>query len=266
MTYTAMGRARRTLNRFMSDVMEGWKEDRAKGHYRIDNNVGDIIDDYDYGNSDINSVYSPNRRFSEIIRKPQQNILVKKIDPKLTGVVDMLKNLQPKTNSTRKNNDPIVATKWETSNHPKNIFIPQNVNRSFPDQHLVENLKPLPLTLGKRNAKQFMPSPLPAPKVAPVYKTDRIDHSHLPKFEDLPPADFSFIKHGVHHHIHDLRKHKLPLPKKHVEWISADFADTILSAFGLSTPGRSVKHTIAKCSKIYILQAVIRFIRTALVG
>lgn len=291
MSYTAMGRARRMVNNFMSDFMDGWKEDRAHAQYRIGNEVGTLSEDYDYQSSDINAVYGPNRRFSEIIQKPKENILVQKMDPKLIGVVDMLKKLEPKTNSSLKSDvKPSVETQgWKTVQHSQNILASPFLNRSSPAQYLRSPSGVSPIVVAdkttsgkrelrnmreeKRNYNQFVvknnvPPRFSIPKNNPVYKIDRIGYvpSNLPKLQDLPPADYSFVKNGVHHHIHDLRKNKIPLHSKKTEWISADFADTIMSLLGLTHPGRSVKHSATKCTKIYALQFVLRFIRSAFVG
>lgn len=281
-----MGRARRMVNGFMSDFMEGWQEDRANEQYRIGNKAAEITanDYFDYQSSRINAVYSPNRRINEFIGNSPENVLVKKVDSKLIGVVEMLKNLQPKNKSKTTSAENFIDG-IESQNYSHIIPTANNA-----DQYLWENSRDVILSSSKLGGEKkvakrsapvlptiFVPPPqsqqLPEFNKSPflpltpaskrVYNTVS---AALPKFEDLPPADYSYVKNGVHHHVHDLRKNKSPRPSKKGEWLSFDFEDAILSVMGLSHPGRSVKHSAAKCSKIYIFQVILRFIQTALVG
>lgn len=277
MTYTAMGRARRMVNGFMSDFMEGWQEDRAKEQYRIGSKAAEITaDDYfDYQSSRINAFYSPNRRVNEFIENSSESILVKKVDPKLSGVVEMLKNLQPKEKSNITSEPFNYSHKLSMASSAKNnsgdeIKIAFRDHRSVQVERLSTYFVPPPLSQQRLEVNKKTPSlsynTEETPVTKPVYKIKRIGNSPFPKFEDLPPADYSYVKNGVHHHIHDLRKNKSPRPSKKGEWLSFDFEDAILSVMGLSHPGRSVKHSAAKCSKIYIFQVILRFVQTALVG
>lgn len=108
--------------------------------------------------------------------------------------------------------------------------------------------------------------PPPAASYGPPPSESYGTPSKLPKFNELPPADYSYYKDGTHYHVHDLRKNKGPIPVKGGGWLSIDFEEAILSALGLSNPGRSHAPTVTKCSKIYIFNAILRFFQTALIG
>lgn len=93
------------VNHFMHDFWDGYAEDQST-RYRVSNKVEEMTADdyYDYRNSQVQSNYGPFRRVGDFAANiPENAPLVQKSDPLVANVVEMLKNLQPKTNVSRAN-------------------------------------------------------------------------------------------------------------------------------------------------------------------
>jgi hypothetical protein len=287
-TYTAMGRARRFVSGFMQDFMQGFVEERSKDHHRIGDKVAATTADdyYDYQSNQGYSNYGPYRRISDFPNNSPQNVpLVEKSNPQLNNVVEMLKNLQPKTNVS----DFVIRLARHLSSQPRK---PNNVQqfrfvsddgdeiRYFAKNHqrdaakvsgnttkpAISEAKESKVDAVVVEGRSSVASNNAAPVVERAYNYGPPSKG-LPSYNELPPPDYSYYKNGIHHHVHDLRKNKGPLPGKGSGgWLKFDFEEAILSALGLSQPGRSIKPTVTKCSKIYAFRAILRFFQTALIG
>lgn len=268
-TYAAMGRAKRLVSGFMEDFMTGFAEQRSKDqHHSISEKVAATTADdfYNFQDNEAHSNYGPFRRVSN----HDDNVpLVEKTNPQLSSVVELLKNLQPKANVS----DFVIRLARHIKNQPRK---PNNVQqfrfvsddgdeiRYFAKQHQrdeakasVNTTKPINdvvearSSVGSNDKRAYSYGPPP---------------SGLPSFNELPSADYSYYKQGTYYHVHDLRKDKKPAPVKGGQWLKFDFEEAILSAMGVSHPGRSLKPTVAKCSKIYAFNFVLRCVQTLLLG
>lgn len=239
----------------MYNFWEGYAEEESNAHYRISSKVADMsaADYYHYKNNII--YYVPHRRDGNYVRfVPENAPIVEKANTKLVNVVEMLKNLQPKANIS----DFVIPL----ANHIKTqARKPHNASHFYivsdKDEIEYDNV-----VKGRSSVE--------------VLKKPNIDRTgfditlpNLSPFIDLPP-DYTFYENGVYHHIHDLRNEKGHYSKKNKRrsgvWLSFDFEDAILTALGLSHPGRSIKPSVVKCSKIYAFQVVIRFIQSIFLG
>jgi hypothetical protein len=304
-TYAAMGRARRMVSSFMHDFMHAFKQEINNDHHRISSKVAQTTAD-DYYDYQSNQVYptrgpalQPFRRVGTHASNLPENVplIEKTVNPDLLNVVDMLKHLQPKANATefgirlarhlksqpRKLNsaqqfrfvnddgDDIRNVHNETNATESRAF-----NGNYP-QRGPQPLGPPPIGLQPLRQQQLGPQPLGHQPFGPQ-PIDRTFSSHgaphgLPTLNNLPPADYTYYKHGTYHHVHDLRKNKGSYPPKEHHghshkggWLAFDFEDAIMQALGLARPGRASLPSIAKCSKIYVFQAILRFFQKTLVG
>lgn len=277
------------ISSFMYNFWEGYADEQSNTHYRISNKVADMTADdyYDYKSNQAYPEYGPFRRdgnYANIV--PEKAPLVQKSNPQLVNVVEMLKNLQPKTNVSDFVTRPARHMKSQPQT-PHNVHQFRVVNddgdeiRYFSKTHRHDEAKndgntaKPAISENKADAVVEGRSSM-ASNVGPITKpnVDRIGFDvlppGLPSFSELPEADYTYYENGVYHHVHDLRHEKGYYPQKKKRgsggWLSFDFEDAILSALDLSHPGRSVKPTIVKCSKIYAFQVVLRFIQSAFVG
>lgn len=277
------------ISGFMYNFWEGYAEEQSNIHYRISNKVADMTaeDYYDYKSNQAYPQYGPFRRDGNYDKiAPENAPIVEKSNPQLVNVVEMLKNLQPKANVS----DFVIRLARHIKSQPRK---PHNVQqfrilnadgdeiRYFSKNHRHDKAK------DDGNATKPAISEIKADVIAegrssvasnvgPISKprVDRIGFDvlppGLPPFSELPPADYTYYEGGTYHHVHDLRYEKGHYPKKKKRgsggWLSFDFEDAILTALGLSHPGRSVKPSVVKCSKIYAFQVVIRFIQSAFGG
>lgn len=282
-TVSALGRARRMISGFMYNFWEGYADEQANAQYRISSKVADMTaeDYYDYKNNEVrDGAYGPFRRDGNYANiKPENVPIVEKLNPKLTNVVEMLKNLQPKANAS----DFVIRLIRHMKSPPNNIhqfhFVNDDGDKIKYHRHDEARddeiaIRPA-INETKVNTVEKGRSAM-ASNLGPVTKpiVDRIGFDvippGLPSFSELPSADYTYYENGVYHHVHDLRHIKGHYPQKKKRnsggWLSFDFEDAILTALGLSHPGRSVKPSVIKCSKIYAFQAVLRFIQSAFVG
>lgn len=281
-----MGRARRMVNGFMHDFWRGYAEEKEKEQYRISSKVADMTADdyYEYKNSQLHSSYEPFRRVDTYAGNLPENVpIIQKSNPQIANVVEMLKNLEPKANIT----DFIVRLARHIKSQPQKPHNAQQFRfvsddgdeiRNFSNHHrrnetkVVNNVTKPTIKATKadgvvvegRSVVASNIRPFPVPNVDRVYQNGPPEG--LPSFNELPPADYSYYKNGVHHHVHDLRKEKGTYPVKGGGWLSVDLEENILSALGLSHPGRSVIPSVLGCSKSYALQVVFRFFKKVFFG
>lgn len=273
----AMGRARRMVSGFMQDFLHGFIEEQSKDHNRISNKVAETTADdyYDYQRKQEFPVYGPFRRVGDHASNLPENVpIVEKLNPQLENVVDMLKNLQPKGNIS----DFVIRLARHIRSLPRN---PNNAQqfyngdeiRYFTKQHHRDearadgnatkpSISKVDVIVAGRSSLSSNRMPIAQPNI------DRIAHVQgpppgLPSYNDLPPADYSYYENGIHHHVHDLRKDKRTPAVKGGGWLAFDFEETILQALGLSHPGRSVKPSVVKCSKLYIFNVILRWFQTS---
>lgn len=274
------------VNGFVHDFWRGYADEKEKEQYRISNKVADMTADdyYEYKSNQIHSNYGPFRRVDKFAGNRPENVpIIQKSNPQLVNVVEMLKNLQPKANLT----DFVVRLARHIKSQPRKPHNAQQFRyvsddgdeiRYYSKLHRHDEKKAVGnatkpaistseaegVTVEGRSSVGSNILPFATPNV------DRISQKYgppegLPSFNELPPADYSYYKDGVHHHVHDLRKEKGTYPIKGGGWLKIDFEEAILSALGL-TQGRSAKPSIVKCSKVYAFQAVLRFFQTAFLG
>lgn len=106
------------VNHFMHDFWDGYAEDQST-RYRVSNKVQEMTADdyYDYRNSQVHSNYGPFRRVGDYTANiPENAPLVQKSDPLVANVVEMLKNLQPKTNVS----DFVIRLARQLNYRPRN--------------------------------------------------------------------------------------------------------------------------------------------------
>lgn len=334
-THAVMGRARRMVSGFMNEFWRGYADRQQEDHHRISNKVAaTTADDYvDYQYQSFPSV-QPFRRLGEHANNLPQNVRLSQnvrlphiefkpnekpdavgipASPLVSRVVDMLKNLQPKTvgvvaNLARQVTSQSSATIIDDKEKETDVFNNDDVNEmptvikgmSVNPPPGYPQYKKLPtadysffkdgayhhvhdLRYGKESGgekvksspkalpRSFDRAPAPNPPFSaaqPQQPVDRVMYVHgtppgLPKYDNLPPADYSYVKNGVHHHVHDLRKNKpeYPAAESKSGWLMADMEDTILQVMGLSNPGRAVEPSVFKCSKVYIFQKLLRIIQ-----
>lgn len=282
-TYTAMGRARRFLGNFMQDFMQGFVEERSKDHYRISDKVAATTADdfYDYQNNQVYSNYGPYRRVGNNAENLPENVpLAEKSNPQLNNVVEMLKSLQPKANVS----DFVIRLARHIKSQPRKPNNAQQFRfvsddgdeiRYFAKNHQRDAAKATgnatKPTISETSDGKVDDVVVEARSSVASNDAERAYHygpppQGLPTYNELPPPDYSYYKNGIHHHVHDLRKDKSHPPVKGGGWLKFDFEEAILSALGLSPPGRSIKPSVSKCSKIYIFNAILRFFQTSLIG
>lgn len=227
---------------------------------------------------------------------------VEKSNPLVANVVEMLKNLQPKkkvddfvNKLARKftggrltfrhgDNDNEIGD-FAKPHHDDGAKVNKNTTLSSisngngddppPGEPRNSKISPDDFALFKRDASRDVNNGegrnLAPPNLKPMQQHLTIDRAGfvygapqgLPTYNHLPPADYTYVKDGVHHHVHDLRKNKPHYPPSDSHsskggWLSADFEDTILEVMGLSDPGRSAAPSVLKCSKVYVFQKVLR--------
>lgn len=273
------------ISGFMYNFWEGYAEEQSNIHYRISNKVADMTADdyYDYKSNQIYPEYGPFRRdgnYASVV--PEKAPIVEKYNPQLVNVVEMLKNLEPKSNVS----DFVIRLARHIKSQPlkpQNVQLFRVINGDGEEIRYFSKNHHHDMAEKDGNAAKPAISEIKADvvnegrsSVASNTKpnVDRIGFDviqpGLPSFNELPTADYTYYEDGVYHHIHDLRHIKGHYPQKKKRgsggWLSFDFEDAILTALGLSHPGRSVKPSIVKCSKIYAFQVVIRFIQSAFGG
>lgn len=291
-SHAVMGRARRMVSGFLNDFWQGYANSQSSDdQYRISNKVADTTADdyYDYQSS--NKVYGAFRRNGQqqAANFVEKAPIVEKVNPQLFNVVDMLKNLQPKMNVS----DFVIRLARNIKFQPQN---PHNVQqfrtvsdefKYFPSNHQRDETKAtgnaakpptseinrdkvIPDNLVVVDGRSFVQSGFKT-NVSQIATKKLFDLAPgpppgLPSYNELPPADYSYYKGGIHHHVHDLRKDKGSYPSqvKGGGWLAFDFEDVILQALGLSNPGRSIKPSVVKCSKAYIFNVILRFVQTTL--
>lgn len=273
-THAVMGRAQRLMSGFMQDFMQGFIEERSKDHYRISDKVAATTADdfYDYQNNQVYSNYGPYRRVdNRADNMPESVPIIEKSNPQLNILVEMLKNLEPKANVS----DFVTRLARHIKFQPRKLNNAQQFRfvsddgdeiRYFAKQHQRDAAKAI------GNATKSTISEANSGEAEARSASERA-YSYgppppgLPTYNELPPADYSYYKDGVHHHVHDLRKNKqYSRPVKGGGWLNFDFEEAILSALGLGNPGRSIKPSVTKCSKVYVLNAILRFFQTSLLG
>lgn len=293
MTHAMMGRARRMVSGFMEDFWQGYSDNQSNDHYRISNKVAQTTAD-DYYDYQSKHAFTPFRRVGNHAANLPENVpIVEKLNPKLVNVVDMLKNLQPKANVS----DFVIRLARHLKSPPRKPNKTQQFRfvsddgdeiKYFAKQRHGEATKAIgnatkpaisSTSDGKvdvvgrssiaSNVRLVARPPVARPPVERVFDLEPSGPPPgLPSFDELPPADYTYYENGVHHHVHDLRKNKdkREPPVQGGGWMAFDFEDTILQALGLANPGRSVKPSVAKCSKIYVFNVLLRFIQTSLLG
>lgn len=294
-THAVMGRARRMVSGFMDDFWKGYVSSQSsEDHYRISNKVADTTADdyYDYQSS--NKVYANHDAFRRNGQQkadnfPEKAPIVEKVNPQIFNVVDMLKNLQPKANVS----DFVIRFARHIKFQPQSSLNVKQLRTVSDDGDRIKNFSsnqhdeakatgntakpPTSKINGSKvnandvvviNGRSFVQSGF-KPNMSQIASKKVFDLAlgpppGLPSFNELPPADYSYYKGGVHHHVHDLRKDKGSYPSqvKGGGWLAFDFEDVILQALGLSNPGRSMKPSVVKCSKAYVFNVILRLIQT----
>lgn len=292
-THAMMGRARRMVSSFMQDFMQGFIEEQSSNdHYRISNKVAQTTADdyYDYQAKHANTNYGPFRRVGEFVGNLPENVpIIEKSNPKLDNLVQMLKNLQPKANVTdfvirlarniksqprRPNNvqqfrivsddgDEIKYFTKHRHNDESKVELKAEVVTVRPAMNKTVAIKSGTVTEGRSSVSSNVRQ-VAQPKIERVGLSYGPPPAGLPTFNDLPPPDYTYFKDGVHHHIHDLRKDKKPLPVKGGGWLTVDFEDAILSALGLSPRAHLVQPTVKACGKSYVIAFIFRTIQMTL--
>lgn len=284
-TYTAMGRARRFISGFMHEFMQGFVEERSKdqyNHHRISDKVAATTADdyYDYqSNQGYYSNYGPFRRVGNHADNLPENVpLVEKSNTQLNNVVEMLKHLQPKANVSEfviRLARHIKSRPRKPNNAQQFRFVSDDGDeiRYFAKHHQRDSAKEAGnATKPTISETNDVVDEARSSAESNVGAVEERAYSYgpppkgLPSYSELPPPDYSFYKNGIHHHVHDLRKDKSHPPVKGGGWLKVDFEEAILSALGLSHPGRSIKPSVTKCSKIYTFNVILRFFQTSLLG
>ncbi|CRL01347.1 CLUMA_CG014227, isoform A [Clunio marinus] len=297
-----MGRARQMLSGFMQEFRNGFIEGQSYDDYRISSKVAETTADdyYDYHRNQAYMQYGPFKRVGNHATNLPENVkIVNKSDPKLIDALEMLKNLQPKRNTSELVNRlarHLKSLKLKSNNDQQFRFVNDdgdevkyfpkynqrhddadkiNNKNSTVSNSTVENNKNITkasdgVVVEARSSPKMKISQTAQPKIGYAYGPP----AGLPTYNQLPPPDYSYYKDGVYHHVHDLREEKhVPSASSHHSssnggggWLGFDFEDTILSALGLEPPGRSSEPSVSKCSKGYIFGIFIRYLQTALVG
>lgn len=297
-----MGRARRFVSGFVSDFMQGFMNQQHQqeyDQYRVSSKVADMTaqDYYEYQASNQFETHvdpqvdGPFRRVGDHAANLPENVpTTEKLDPMLDNVVEMLKNLQPKANISdfvirmarhiksqpRKSNnahqfrfvsDDGDDIRYFSKNHK---FDDEKDETASPVINRTSEVKTSPVDrVDVSEARLFNKQQQQQKPIRPYPQTHGYSYSGpppgLPSYNELPPADYTYYKNGVYHHVHDLRKNKKSIPVKGGGWLKFDFEDAILNVLGLGT-ARSAKPTVVKCSKNYIFHVILRCIQTALLG
>ncbi|KAG5676712.1 hypothetical protein PVAND_006525 [Polypedilum vanderplanki] len=223
-TYNAIGRAKRAFGGFVQDFMQGYQESQHQGYYaqqRISNNIADSSAD-DYVDY-------------------QSRVNIEKYN-KLRRNDEYPQQVQPEMNFQQ--TDPKVVLLADFLKNLKPKAVPQARNLNTTSQNVTSE------------GRNFNYQPNAQRRVLVSGKPDG-----LPDFNELPPADYSYWKNGVFHHVHDLRAGAKKQFKRGL-W-STDFEDKILSAMGLLPPGKSltIVPKIEACAKNYALAIVFRHLQ-----
>ncbi|KAL7041804.1 hypothetical protein ACKWTF_000900 [Chironomus riparius] len=286
-TYATLGNARKQMSTFMEDIMRGFTQSYYNADQQvISAKVAQTTDDdyYDYQqnyqqNQMMTQDYGPSRRIgkyeSEIYPENQQNVrVIEKADPKLVPIVDMLKNLQPKVNQ----NDGFIiryarALNSYLSDEEKKLYVNKDKIRKYPKKHQHESTRKMNETsAGSVNSSSINEGR----SMGDEFSNNRRVlvpgvPSGLPSYEELPPADYTYVKNNVVHHVHDLRNGKNPRPKRTFMdgFFSGNVEEKILNWMGYPRPDRSFgayKPTIADCVKGYGSSIVMRHVHMLLFG
>lgn len=306
-SYAMMGQARKAMSGFMGEFWRGYQEKvhQDDHHHRISDKVAqttaaDYIDYQSYRIAPQSNYISPEfRRVGAFTNNlPENAPLIEKTNPQqLNSVVEMLKNLQPKGNASRFGRNLNPQPQKLNSAQQHHILTDEGEDIIFLAKPGAEEKTAKSAAEETAESRAFAPkhnppmAGLPPAERAYSYAPPK----NIPILKSLPPADYTYVKHGVYHHVHDLRKNKARYPQStkidyknlisegpgpnHISqgghggqssgkggWLKFDMEEAIMTALGLSHPGRSIKPTIAKCSKIYIFQVILRFFQKLFIG
>ncbi|XP_070507062.1 uncharacterized protein [Chironomus tepperi] len=287
-TYATLGNARKMMTNFMEDVMRGFTESYYNSNQEVISakvaQPTTYDDYYDYQqNQMMTQDYGPSRRIgkheSEIYPENQQNVqVIEKADPKLVPIVDMLKNLQPKVNQ----NDGFIiryaralnSYSQYLSDEEKKLYVNKDKIRKYPKKHQHEStIKMNETSVGSVNSSSINEGR----SMGNEFSNNRRVlvpgvPAGLPSFDELPPADYTYVKNNVVHHVHDLRNGNNQRPKRYFfmdGFFSGNVEEKILSWMGYPRPDRSFgafKPTIADCVKAYGSSIVMRHVHMLLFG
>lgn len=279
-----MSRASRMINGFMGDFWHGYADGRQQQtyekqynnpEYRISNKVAAMTADdyYDYRAHQVLQNLGPFRRVGGPSSGFSENAPpVEKYDPEVLNAVEMLKTLEPKPNASEfvtRFARHLKSQPQLTSNAQRFRIVSDdgiNVRYFIKNRHSLRSkgnaTKPAIIVDGR--AYGLVPPPLKSDRLGFEDLEPQSGAPHgLPSFNNLPPADFTYFEDGVYHHVHDLRQNKGPHNEKGGGgWI--DFEDVILQALGLSQARAAP--TMGSCAKGYVLNMILRFFQTSLLG
>lgn len=292
MTYSVMGRARRMVTGFMQEFYSGFQEAQYKDSNRISGQVAEMTADDYYDYQRTNVIQGPFRRVSDFAGNIPENVPVIYKHPKLNNVVEMLKNLQPKANSTpepfriryaRHLQNAMLQYKPKSNNTQqfRIASVDDDEIKTFTNKQqreiakIMESTeKPAPIIDKVNDGKVFVEGRSSVSTNVQARNNDIARRAYftggpppgLPTFDELPPADYHYYKNGVHHHVHDLRKDKHP--PRGGGWLSFNFEDIILQQLGLAPPGKSLAGgpSALKCSKIYAVGVAWRWLQGSLLS
>ena len=302
-TYRMMGTARRMMTNFVYDFYQGFMEEQMRDHHRISNKVAETtaedFENYQYeyypdykemGPHASNlpkpfySVYNNNNNNQQQQSHPNQ---------RMDDIVNMLKNLEPKTKRNAKSND----MRGNTVNHQtlnqfrivqkdgddiKKFSInyhddTANKVNGTSNNGTIQNVKEDTNNKRQTDAKVVVESRSVVSKNGVTRRGDNlIDRQYIgglprdPYHEGYqqhafaPPENIyhypSEPSNGAHYYTHETsNNNNYDHPKP--GWLSFNFEDIILEKLGLAPPGKSAKGSgIMKCSQFYIVSALWRAI------
>lgn len=195
-----MGRAQRMIGNFMQDFVQGFMENRLNyDQERISGKVAQTTADdyYDYQTRYAN-VRRKDNLVSPSIEEEVKNTpyVPQKVDPKLASVLEMLKNLKPKTSQ----NDSFII-RYERALNTRNAvdpaFIIMEIQKFFQKwkSHgdLTKSIRSLNETKTGDGGRSY-PAPFTSPNNIKRIHTQYGPPPGLPSFNELPPADCKNMK------------------------------------------------------------------------
>lgn len=310
-TYRMMGTARRMMTNFAYDFYQGFMEEQMRDHHRISNKVAETtaedFENYQYeyypdfkemgphaSNLPQPFYSASNNKNNNNNNNQQQSLPNRRMD----DIVEMLKNLEPKTKRNAKNNDMRGNTdNQQTLNQFRIVQKDGDDIKKFPMNYhddtankvngtsnngTVHNAKEDTNNKSQTDAKVVVESRSVVSKNGVTNRADYLidrqysygspivpyqegyqQHAFAPP-ENIyhHPSDHSGGAHYYKHEIDSNNNYDRPKPG----WLSFNFEDIILEKLGLTPPGKSAKGSgIMKCSQFYIVSALWRTLEQFLI-
>lgn len=304
-TYRMMGTARRMMTNFAYDFYQGFMEEQMRDHHRISNKVAQTtaedFENYQYeyypdfkemgphASIPAKPFYSVSNNNQQQQQQYQQSLPNRRMD----DIVEMLKNLEPKTKRNAKNNDMRVNTdNQQTLNQFRIVLKDGDDIKKFPMNYhddtankvngtsnngTVHNVKEDTYNKRKTDANVVVESRSVVSKNGVTRRTDNlIDRQYIYNSPEQPYNGVEYQQHayapnenvyhhpsepssGAHYYEHDSSSNNNNYDHPKPGWLSFNFEDIILEKLGLAPPGKSAKGVgVMKCSQFYIVSALWR--------